>query len=501
MRELRTYQAEAIHAVRRSLGTSHKRPVLMIPTGGGKTRIAGEIIRMALAKGNRCMFVVPFLSLIDQTVESFRSDGITDIGVIQGNHWMTNPSAKVQVCSIQTLARRDLPVEVGLVIIDEAHSGWRFLHEWMKSWSSVPFIGLTATPWARGMAKHWDDLIIASDTATMIDQGYLSQYKTYAPGHPDLSGVKIVAGDYHEGQLGEAMDKTPLIADIVRTWRKLADGQPTLLFAVNRAHASHCQQEFVAAGIPAGYIDANTEPEERSIIAGRFASGEIKVVCNVGCLTTGIDWDVRCIVLARPTRSEILFVQMIGRGLRTAPGKDHCIIIDHSDTHQRLGFVTDIHHDELDDGKKKTADKKKPDQPLPKECPKCHFLRAPKISICPACGFVPERVSNVEHIDGELQEITPRKKPTMLDKQTWYSMFLHYGKEKGWKDGAVAHMYREKFGVWPKGLDRSETPPNGEVYNWIKARNIRRAKGREKRVQETSNGLEKLAAMFNKVKA
>lgn len=474
MRNLRPYQADAIQAVRQSLGRGKKRPVLMLPTGGGKTRVAGEIVAMARAKGTRVLFVVPAISLIDQTVDSFRRDGIESVGVIQADHWMTDASKPVQVCSIQTLERRALPEGVGLVIVDECHRGSKFLREWMAKWPTVPFIGLSATPWAAGMALQWDDLIVASTTEGMIEQGYLSKFVVYAPGHPDLSGVKMLAGDYHEGQLGEAMDKAPLIADIVQSWQRLGNNQPTLLFAVNRLHAAHCQTQFIDAGIPAGYIDAYTEMEERRIISDQFHRGDLKVVCNVGCLTTGIDWDVRCIILARPTRSKMLFVQMVGRGLRTAAGKDHCIIIDHSDTHQTLGFVTDIHSDTLSSGKKESPQQKDKKEPLPKECPKCHFLRPAKAGLCPSCGFKPEASSEVEHVQGELVEIKPKADKAM--KQRWFSMLLAHAAAQGYQSGWAANKYRQKFDVWPRGLSDHRVQPDVEVAGWIKSEQIKWAK-------------------------
>src|SRR5262249_55731799 len=146
------------------------------------------------------------------------------------------------------------------------------------------------------------------------------------PSTPDLTDVRIVAGDFHEGDLAQVMDSSHLVADVVGTWLTRAKGRPTLCFAVDRAHAKHLQRQFIEAGVPPGYIDAYTEAAERNQIARQFHDGSIKVVCNVGCLTTGIDWDVRAIILARPTKSEMLFVQMVGRGLRTAEGKDTCLI-------------------------------------------------------------------------------------------------------------------------------------------------------------------------------
>lgn len=496
-RHLRPYQWEAIASLRQSLGKGNRRPVLQIPTGGGKTRIAGEIIRMARAKGTRVMFVVPAISLVDQTVESFQRDGIDDIGVIQADHWMTRPQATVQVCSIQTLERRDLPPDIGLVIVDEAHRGFKFLYRWMADWDKVPFIGLSATPWARGMGKHWDDLIVGNSTAGMIEAGYLSPFRVYAPGHPDLSGVKIVAGDYHEGQLGDAMDKAPLVADIVDAWRKNGAGRPTLLFAVNRAHAKHCQAEFQSSGIVAEYIDAYTEPEERRIIGNRLERGEVSVVCNVGCLTTGVDWDVRCIVLARPTRSEMLYVQMIGRGLRLAEGKDCCVILDHSDTTQRLGFVTDIHHESLDDGRIKEKQKQKEREQLPKECSKCHFLRPPKVSKCPACGHAPKPIADVEHVDGELIEVFGgRDKLPKGELQRWFSMLLGHARETGKKDGWAFYAFQDKFKREPSGMRKEPVSPSPDVASWIVSNNIRKAKSRAQSQKEREEGLAKLRSLL-----
>jgi DNA repair protein RadD len=110
-------------------------------------------------------------------------------------------------------------------------------------------------------------------------------------------------------------------------------------------------------------------------VRAKFASHELRIVCNVGILTTGIDWDVRCIILARPTRSRILFTQIVGRGLRNPPGKDHCLILDHSDNHLRLGFVTDPVPQTLDDGVGPRRDERSKDEPLPTECTSCGFPR------------------------------------------------------------------------------------------------------------------------------
>ena len=300
------HQVEAMGMLKASLKTGSKRPMLQCPTGFGKTVMAAAIVEGAMRKGNRVMFCVPSLSLIDQTVQAFWREGIRDVGVIQADHPMTDYSKPVQVCSVQTIQRRRLP-HADLVLIDEAHNWFKFYEKWFAQWDAIPFVGLSATPWTKGLGKHYDDLIIASTTQELIDAGYLSPFRVFAPSHPDLSGVRTIAGDYAEDDLAGVMNQSQLVADVVETWKAKAEGRPTLCFAVNRAHAKRLQQQFEQAGVPSGYIDAYTDIPEREAVRKQFASGAIKVVCNVGCLTTGVDWDVRCIVLARPTKSEMLF--------------------------------------------------------------------------------------------------------------------------------------------------------------------------------------------------
>jgi superfamily II DNA or RNA helicase len=199
-------------------------------------------------------------------------------------------------------------------------------------------------------------------------------------------------------------------------------------------------------------------------------------------LTTGIDWDVRCIILARPTKSEILYVQMIGRGLRVADGKQDCLILDHSDNTLRLGFVTDIHHDVLDDGKPRQKAEPRATEALPKKCPKCTFMKPPKLLVCPACGFKPEPKCQVVHKDGELVEFSSRstRKPIGdTERIEFYQQLKHFAADRGYKSGWIAHKFKEKFGHWPSGLDHlAPMPPSPATLGWIRSRQIAFAMGR-----------------------
>lgn len=485
--ELRAYQRAVIEKLRLSLAGGKRRPVIQAPTGAGKTVIAAELVNMARKKGKKVIFAVPALSLINQTIERFTQNGIFDVAVMQGAHELTDASQPVQVCSVQTLARREIPL-VDLVIIDECHQMFRLYDDWMNrpEWADVPFVGLTATPWAKGMGapKRWDDLIVCTTTAELIADGTLSDFKVFAPSHPDLSGVGIQAGDYKVDQLGAAMDKKNLVADIITTWLDKGENRPTICFAVNRLHAKSIQLQFEEAGVSCAYLDGFSDLDTRSDVFRKFKAGEIKIICNVGVLTTGFDSDVRCIILARPTRSEILYTQMIGRGLRTAEGKNHCLILDHSDTTLRLGFVTDLGKSQLDDG---TARRNLTERqaPLPKECPKCAFLRPVKIRQCPSCGFLPEAKSQISCDAGELYELArggsakaTKKEATMAEKQTFYSEVTLHAHLRGYKSGWAFFAYKDRFGVAP---DRSLSDAKAsmirpETQNWITARNIRNSK-------------------------
>jgi DNA repair protein RadD len=480
-RELHEHQKLAEQLLRESLRSGHRRPIIQSPTGSGKTVLAAAIVEKALAKGKRVIFTVPKLSLIDQTVERFNEEGIKAIGVVQGYHPDTDATQPVQVCSIQTLRRRKLP-EADLVLVDEAHEVHDFNREWMEKpeWKNIPFVGLTATPWTRGLGKLYDDLLVPTTTTELIQKKFLAPFRVFAPSHPDLAGVKTVAGDYHEGQLSAVMSKKELTADVVKTWLEKGEDRPTLAFCVDLAHARKLQEQFQAAGVACGYVDAFTSRQERNELAEQFRARLLQVVCSVGTLTTGIDWDVRCIILARPTKSEILYVQIIGRGLRTGVGKEHCLILDHSDTTLKLGFVTDIHHEELDNGKaNRSAKASVAEEKKPRECPACKALK--NTHVCPSCGFAPERQSQLKVIPGKLVEIGSnfrKGKKDLGEPQSVYSGLLWYGLKRGYKSGWAAMQYRNAFGSWPDGLAKVPMPATNEQIRWIHSRQIAFAKGR-----------------------
>jgi superfamily II DNA or RNA helicase len=477
-RSLRPHQAKAIDMLRSSLGKGNKRVVLQAPTGFGKSLTAAKIIESALAKGREVLFTVPRLSLVDQAVKEFEREGIRHIGVIQANHPRTDGTAPVQVASVQTLARRGVPPSAGLVIVDECHETFRVIYDMMGERPETPFVGLSATPWAKGMGKHWQDLCVAATIGDLIESGFLSQFVAYAPDVPDLSGVKTVAGEYTEAGLDEVMTDKKLVGHVVETWLERGGNRPTLCFGASCNHARIMFEQFTAAGVAAAYVDAYTDTAERDHIARLFKAGDVKVACSVRTLTTGVDWPVSCIIDAAPTQSEMLHVQKIGRGLRINPGTEDLIILDHASNSLRLGLVTDIYHGKLDAGDKKAKPERKAGEKLPKECANCGALHGGLV--CPFCGHERKPAVGIETVDGVLSIVSGKEAAvTKALKQEWWSGLLYIARMKGRSKGWASHTYRDKFSVWPKGLADDEGPASSDMWNYVKAKDIRFAKRRE----------------------
>lgn len=491
--ELRPYQQTAIASLRTAFRGGHKRVCLYSPTGSGKTEIGMEMIRLALGKGKRVAFLVNRIELCVQASRRFHMAGI-DHGIVQGDNTI-NVSAPVIIASVFTVARRGLP-DIDLILIDEAHAvpGSKAFRDLLFSLNNVPVIGLTATPFSRGMGKTYrelggpifQDLVPATTIRELIELGFLVDVEVFAPSTPDLTGVKIVAGDYSEKDLSEAVDKPHLVGDIVAHWMKLARGTSTVVFATNQAHSRHIVAQFLAAGVAAEHLDCYTHEEERQAILARVRTGQTLVISNVGILAEG--WDhpaCSTMILARPTRSLCRYIQMSGRILRPFPGKERGLILDHSGTVTRLGFPTDDLPLELDDGKPKAAGKQEKSErreSLPKPCPSCSFMRPAGVHACPKCGFAPERRSDVETVDGQLVKLE-RKKPIKKEAgQHVYSQLLGYAEMRGFKTGWAYHKYAEFFdGKHPNGLRQVASKPTPEILGWIKSRQIAAAKVQQKR--------------------
>lgn len=491
--DLRTYQQEAIEALRGSLAQGNRAPILVAPTGSGKTRLSVEIIRLAAERGKWVLVFAPRRELIYQFSEALERGGVSH-GVIMAGE-PANRYARVQVASFDTLwARREkifMP-PADLVVVDEAHLSLAETRQALISaYPQAKVVGLTATPArgdGRGLGAIYDDLVVSWPIGRLIEHGYLVQPRYFAPAKPDLDGIKLNKdGDYVEKQLGERMDQPKLVGDIVHNWHRIAPGKSTAVFCATRSHSRHVCEEFLRHGIKAEHLDGETDLDERAAILDRVASGETTVLCNVFVATYGLDIPrLECAVLARPTRNITLYLQIVGRVLRPAPGKTGAIVIDHAGAVEEHGFVEDPIPWSLDDKETVKARKEREQQEKqePKEmtCPSCKTVFKGRRD-CPSCGyeFVPKGKAIPVH-EADLQEVRKTNRETPWEEKIEFIAGLRgYARQKGFKEGWVAHAYKAKHGVWPNDprLKHSGVAaPSTQVLSWVRYLQIRNAKRR-----------------------
>jgi len=466
--------------LRESLAKGLHRPILAAPCSFGKTTVASELIQSSIMKRKRSAFIVDRVELLDQAAERFYQDSI-DFGVMQGDHPLTDPRKQVQIATIQTLNKRKMH-EFDFIIIDEVHCLHRAHIKYMETYDAIPIIGLSATPYTKGLGKYFNNLIVPITTGELIEQGYLSKYEVYAPSEPDLEGVKIKRGDYDENELDERCNKPKLIGDIVKTHQRLAKGRATVVFAVSIAHSKHIVEEFRKVGVKAVHVDAYTDKDTRKLINEQFKAGEIDLLSCVAIFEKGWDAPITsCSILAAPTKSIMRYVQQVGRILRTHPGKDKSLILDHAGNTLRHGWVEEIIPERLDTGTKNEADviKREKKKKEPSKCQKCGYVK--EGLLCPQCGFAPSITRNVESVAGELGKKEKKKTVTREDKVRWYAMLLGHAQARGYKSGWAYHKLIQKFGESVRDTKTIQPmQPDLEVMNWIKHINIRAAKGKQK---------------------
>ena len=496
---LRQYQQALVDAIRAILRSGKRRVLAYLPTGAGKTRVATAIVQMTLAKSaGRVVVLANRKQLVHQFAAALRAAGL-DVGIAQGEN-TAGLHHRVVVCSIDTIHARSYTFEdVALFIIDEAHAvaGSEKYRTLLFRYNRVPVIGLSATPFARGLGKPYpelagrplfEELIVGATVQQLVDDGFLTDLEIYCPSAPDMTGAKTSRTaegeqDYRQADIDEAADKPELVGDIIRHWLKLAGGVKTIVFASSIAHSKHIVEQFRAAGVTAEHLDCYMDDDTRADILKRFERGDFTVLSNVALLSEGFDVpDTACMILARPTKSLTRFLQMVGRVLRPAPGKTHALLLDHSGSVERIGHPFDDLPLALCDGKPNKSGQQERQKPEPKPCPSCKFIKPAGSHECPKCGFKPERKSDVQVRDGELHRLDRKtKKPATPDrKQHVYSQLLQVARNKGYSGGWVAHKYRAMFDVWPRNMRPVMAAPTPELLSWLKSQQIRFAKGQQK---------------------
>jgi DNA repair protein RadD len=497
--ELRGYQRDVIKEFDGKVAAGSKRVLLVAPTASGKTVILADIVRRAKEQGRSVVVLAHRREIIQQTFDELRDRGVR-AGIIQAGI-SGRPLERVQVASISTLWCRAFRSDAmprpdaDLFVIDEAHHATaRSYRKIIEAYPNAILLGLTATPCrgdGRGLGNTFDVMIECPQVAELTAQGYLVNAVVYAPLDPDLSGVATRNGDYSEDQLAERVDQPKLVGDIIMHWHKFGKRRKTVVFAVNVEHSLHLRDEFCRSGVRAEHVDGNTAAAERDAILARLASGETELVTNCMVLTEGWNMpEVACCILARPTKKLGLYRQMVGRVLRTAPGKTDAVILDHAGAVYRHGQPADHVNWSLDPDSRAVspaheARKQKKIGGGLIECTQCTALRVGG-QACMQCGFEPVRQGKyVEIEEGDLRLVTNGKAgaaptPTEQQRITFYSELRSIERERGFKRGWAAHQYNKKFSAFPpwEWNNFPNLTPTAMTRSWVRSRQIAFAKRR-----------------------
>ena len=460
MINLRNYQQSAVDAIRRAYANKKRAPLLVLPTGGGKTTIFAYVTQQASFKNN-CVFLLchraELVKQISMTLAKFDvcHQVIAPPVIItqcRNSHYLEFGKAfiapsKVYVCSVQTLIKRlnTMPTP-DLIVCDEAHhltpdSTWGKV---IQSYPKARVLPVTATPCrldGKGLKDICDDMIIGETMENLIKQGYLCNYRAFCPPNAlDLSTVKKTAGDYNKGQLAEAMDKPTITGDAVKHYLKLCNGKRAVAFCVSVAHAEHVAESFNLVGVPSESLDGTLSAEERDARIKRFERGETLVLTSCDVISEGFDLPaIEAAILLRPTQSLSLYLQQVGRALRTFSGKKEAIILDHVGALMRHGLPDMDREWSLDGITKK--ERKKSDEPdiNISTCKSCFGVFLAKQNQCPFCQWVKPtpKGREIEQTEGELTEFDKDQYKLKLKLETRaardYEALVALGRQRGYK--------------------------------------------------------------------
>ncbi|MDP3139823.1 MAG: DEAD/DEAH box helicase family protein [Burkholderiaceae bacterium] len=482
------YQSPAVEQARQAIRDGAKSILINAPTGSGKTVMASALMELVAEKGRRANFVVDRLSLIQQTSDTFDRYGL-EHGVIQSSHPRYRPSLALQLCSVQTLSKRGWP-DAHVDMIDEAH----VLHETVKQRIAAKgsiVIGLTATPFTRGLGKYFDVVVNVTTTRWLIEQGWLAPYRVFSCTEPDMSAVKVKStGEWDEKEAsGKALE---VVGDVVQEYLKHGENRKFICSAVDTAHVDELARQFLAAGINVATYTYKDKEDDRADTTLEFRKPDSKIrgLITVTAASRGFDVpDVSCVIMARPLRKSLAeHIQLFGRGLRIAEGKTDCLVLCHSGNMARFWpeceAFFDFGIDTLDDGKTKPKKKAEKAEAEAVKCPSCRALHKPA-PFCPSCGHVYPRKAAVQHVPGTLKELIAGGHQKELTRDL-FPQIAHYVIHTRGREGEQARrmaqaLFKDITGDFARAAwdNVKPVPPTPEVTNRIRAQQIRFAKGRQ----------------------
>lgn len=451
--DLREYQKKIVHDCRVAYSQGARAPLVVLPTGGGKTFVFCYIARSAASKGGRVLILVHRRELVAQTSRSLAALGVSH-GVIAAGHPMRLQEA-VQVASIETVRRRSaLPWSPTLVVVDEAHhSVARTWSEVIGRWAGARVLGVTATPVRQdgaGLSDIYDAMVTGPSMAELIEQGHLCEMTIYAPpAQVSTDGVRSRGGDYARGESARAAKR--ISGDVVGYYRRLLDGRSAIAFCCHVEHAEHIAERMRGAGYRAHAVHGGTPPAERDALIAGLGDGSVQVLCSCDIISEGTDVpSVTGALLLRPTQSLGLYLQQVGRVLRPAAGKDRAIIIDHAGNVARHGLPDDDRTWSLDGG---CVDARAADdaEPGPWTCDECWEMGAPpRPRVCPSCEAemtqteLPEEDASEELVEIDPEEMRRARRREEAGARTLEEL-QEIARRRGYKPGWAHHRYRARM--------------------------------------------------------
>lgn len=455
---LRPRQQQALADLRQAYGTGARAPILVAPTGFGKTATASEVVRLSVARGRRVWFLAHLKEILNDTSARLTVAGI-DHGHIRAG-FEPDYAQPVQIVGVATAVRRHGLPRPDLIIIDECHLAVAKTYKQVIEAAGNPqLLGLTGTPVrldGRGLGEVFDRLVLTCGTAELIDEGLLSSVRVFAPPGPDLSKLRSRCGDYDQAQAGEILGKPAVVGDALSHWKKLCQGRRGVAFCTTVAHAHAVAEQWQEAGYRAMAVHGGSDDAERREAIEGLKAGRLDLVACAQLWIAGVDVpEIDTVIWLRPTQSVTAWLQGIGRGLRIAPGKRDLLILDHVGNVKRLGFPTDAREWSLDGVRKREREK----APSVKVCPACFSALPTMVQQCDGCGHVFEAQRRaLVHVDGELEELDPRqamrKQRREQGQAATLEQLIEIGRRRGMKHprGWAQHVLaaRQAKGHWSR---------------------------------------------------
>jgi len=417
--KLRPYQQKVEQEILQAWREGHKAPLLVLPTGGGKTYTFCSIVEKVVKK-HICWILVHRHNLAIQTSQSLNDLDI-DHGVI-GAGFSESNFKKAQVAKVGSIPSRfDRLTPPKVIIIDEAHHATA--GQWAKITERYPncfFLGVTATPerldgkmLGKDSGGFVDKLIIGPTMAELAKMGYLSKPSYFTPTNFTGDSIKIKSnGDFDAKEAGFALDKPKILNNVVARYKQICSGQPAIAFCCNVQHAVDTAEAFNNAGFRAKALVGKMGFNEQQKILGQLSISELDVVTSCEIISEGTDIpDVSTAILLRPTWSLTLYLQQVGRALRVAKDKRQKYIIDMVGNIYRHGHPF-LEREWAIDGARKTPSrrKKEVDNFKIKNCSECFAVFELKDVVdnkCPECGSpITSKQRRIDIVDGDLVEVS-----------------------------------------------------------------------------------------------